>query len=188
MRKRTFRLLKADEIELRVGQVSKVDARPWYTLLLYKDARCDMNILDETLGAENWKREHLIIKDNLFCRVSVRYPYYIDVLDKDGKPTGAVDIAGYSDWVYKEDVGVPSQTESEKGESSDSFKRACVNIGIGRELYTAPLIFVNEPWKDVGSRRALVVADITYDLSGNIETVTITDRKDDTFVKVFRRK
>lgn len=91
------------------------------TLLLYKDARCDMQLLDETVGPLNWKREHT--RDNANCIVSI--------YDESKK-----------EWVSKEDVGTLSNTESTKGLASDSFKRACFNWGIGRELYTAPFIFV----------------------------------------------
>lgn len=114
-----FRLLKEDEIELRVGNVTGKG----YTLLLYKNARADMNILDETVGAENWQREHYECKGNLFCRVGI----YSEKLNS---------------FVFKSDCGVESNTEKEKGEASDSFKRACTNWGIGRELYTSPFIFI----------------------------------------------
>ena len=114
-----FRTLKASEIDVRVGNVQKNG----YTLLLYKDARCDMNILDETVGAENWQRDHKEIKGNLYCGVGIW----------DEKK---------SQWVWKWDCGTESNTEKEKGEASDSFKRACVNLGIGRELYTSPVIKV----------------------------------------------
>ena len=33
-------------------------------------------------------------------------------------------------------------TEKEKSQASDSFKRACFNWGIGRELYSAPFIWI----------------------------------------------
>ncbi len=52
--------------------------------------------------------------------------------------------AASPDWVWKSDCGTESNYEEKKGESSDSFKRACVNWGIGRELYTAPVIRVKE--------------------------------------------
>lgn len=112
-----FRDLRADEIECRVAQITKNGL----SLLLYKDARCDMNILDETVGALNWKREHC--RDNANCIVSI--------WDFDK-----------SMWISKEDTGTESMTEKEKGLASDSFKRACFNWGIGRELYTAPFIWV----------------------------------------------
>lgn len=117
-----FRDLRADEIECRVQSVKDKGL----VLLLYKNARCDMNILDE-IGAENWQREHYECKGNLFCRVGIR-------CGRDGD---------YEDWVWKSDCGVESNTEAQKGEASDSFKRACFNWGIGRELYTAPFIWVN---------------------------------------------
>ena len=112
-----FRLLRADEIDCRVAMVGS-----WgISLLLYKDARCDMNILDETVGAMNWQRSHC--RDNANCIVSIW-------------------DAEKQQWISKEDTGTESNTEREKGLASDSFKRACFNWGIGRELYTAPAMFV----------------------------------------------
>lgn len=117
-----FRNLVEDEIECRVQSVTDKSL----VLLLYKNARCDMNILDETVGAMHWQREHYECKGNLFCRVGIDANHSIP-------ETSPV-------WIYKSDCGAESNTEKEKGEASDSFKRACVNWGIGRELYTAPLI------------------------------------------------
>lgn len=126
-----FRDLRADEIECRVQSVKQNGL----VLLLYKDARCDMRILDETVGPENWQREHYDCKGNLFCRVGIlcRQQKICD----DIKET-----LQHLDWVWKSDCGTESNTEAQKGEASDSFKRACVNWGIGRELYTAPFIWV----------------------------------------------
>lgn len=120
-----FRDLTADEIECRVQSVKEKGL----VLLLYKNARCDMNILDETVGADKWQREHYECKGNLFCRVGIR----IERKDETG---------GYAEWVWKSDCGVESNTEAQKGEASDSFKRACFNWGIGRELYTSPFIWI----------------------------------------------
>ncbi|MDD7518304.1 MAG: hypothetical protein PUK30_00510 [Dorea formicigenerans] len=114
-----FRALTAGDIECRVSTVSDKGC----SLLLYKDARCDMKILDETVGPENWKRSHELINGNLFCNVSIW---------DEGK----------KEWVTKQDVGTESYTEKEKGQASDAFKRACFNWGIGRELYTAPFIWI----------------------------------------------
>lgn len=155
-----FRKLKADEIECRIGQAKDTGL----TLLLYKDARCDMNILDESVGALDWKREHS--RDNRNCIVSI--------WDADK-----------GQWVSKEDTGTESNTEAEKGLASDSFKRACVNWGIGRELYTAPFIWVKaedcnlKVTKDkFGNSKGrcydkFVVEKITYDESGNIDGLSI---------------
>ena len=112
-----FRLLRADEIDVRVAMVRENGV----SLLLYKDARCDMNILDETVGAMNWQRSHS--RDNANCTVSLW-------------------DAEKEQWISKEDTGTESNTEKEKGLASDSFKRACFNWGIGRELYTAPFIWI----------------------------------------------
>lgn len=122
-----FRDLRADEIECRVQSVKENGL----VLLLYKNARCDMNILDETVGPERWQREHYECKGNLFCRVGINC-----------KRTNEDEVDWY-EWVWKSDCGVESNTEAQKGEASDSFKRACFNWGIGRELYTAPFIWVN---------------------------------------------
>lgn len=112
-----FRTLKPDEIDVRVGTINEKGA----TLLLYKDARCDMQLLDE--AGVKWKREHQTVNGKLFCTVSI--------WDEDIK-----------EWVSRQDVGVESQAEATKGEASDSFKRACFNWGIGRELYTAPFTWI----------------------------------------------
>ena len=119
----TFRPLKAEEVEVRVGTCSERGV----SLLLYKDARCDMALLDETVGPENWDCNYEAIDGKLFCTVGVRC-----------SPEGS-----YHEWVYKQDVGVPSNMEAQKGEASDAFKRACFKWGIGRELYTAPFIWVS---------------------------------------------
>lgn len=112
-----FRLLRAEEIDARISTCSQYGVG----LLLYKDARCDQNILDEAVGEMNWQRHHT--RDNANCIVSI--------WDEEKKQ-----------WVEKEDTGTESFTEKEKGLASDSFKRACFNWGIGRELYTAPNMFV----------------------------------------------
>lgn len=119
MSKLEFRTLKASEIDVRVQSVTEKGL----ILLLYKDARCDMNILDETVGPLNWQRTHEVVNGNLFCTLSI--------YDENKK-----------EWVSKQDVGTESNTEKEKGQASDSFKRACFNWGIGRELYTSPFIWV----------------------------------------------
>ena len=127
-----FRDLRADEIECRIQSVKEYPDHPersGLVLLLYKDARVDMNILDETVGSARWQREHYECKGNLFCRVGI-------VVDtKKGESI-------FPEWVWKSDCGAESNTEAQKGEASDSFKRACFNWGIGRELYTAPFTWI----------------------------------------------
>lgn len=119
-----FRDLTAEDIEVRVQSVKQSGL----VLLLYKNARVDMNILDETVHPENWQREHYECKGNLFCRVGIR--------------TCLKDNEAVAEWVWKADCGTESNTEAQKGEASDSFKRACFNWGIGRELYTSPFIWI----------------------------------------------
>lgn len=125
-----FRALTAEEVECRVAQVGRPkgeDPIPWITALLYKNARCDMAILDETVGPLNWQRHHS--RENANCILSI--------WDEEKKQ-----------WIEKEDTGTESNTEAEKGLASDSFKRAATNWGIGRELYTAPMIYIPHRDKD----------------------------------------
>lgn len=154
-----IRTLTAREIECRVAQIKKTGLQ----LLLYKDARCDMAILDETFGPLNWQRRHT--RDNANCVVSIWDP------DK-------------SCWIEKEDTGTESNTEAEKGLASDSFKRACVNIGIGRELYTAPFIWIPAASceiKDDGGRPKCFdrfeVKEIGYDEHREINRLVIINAK-----------
>ena len=119
-----FRPLRADEVKVRVSQINE----KYCVLLLYKDSRCDMNILDECVGPDRWQRKHYECKGNLYCSIGIR--------NDSGE------------WVWKDDCGTEGYTEKEKSEASDSFKRAGTNWGIGRELYTAP--FLRVPADKVG--------------------------------------
>lgn len=166
MQKLSFRTLKAAEIDCRISTVSQKGV----SLLLYKDARVDQNILDETVGPMNWQRSHS--RDNANCTVS---------LWDDEK----------QQWISKEDTGTESNTEKEKGLASDSFKRACFNWGIGRELYTAPFIWIAVgDCKVVDSGRTdkygkpvftcydkFKVSRIGYDTDRNIIDLVIVDKK-----------
>lgn len=116
-----FRDLKSNEIDVRIATVTENGL----SLLLYKDARVDQNILDETYGPFEWQRDHKELKGNIYCGISI--------FDKEKQK-----------WVTKWDCGKESFSESEKGEASDSFKRAGFNWGIGRELYTTPFIWINK--------------------------------------------
>lgn len=122
-----IRTLNADEIECRIGTITAKGC----SLLLYKDARVDMKILDETFGIGNWQRTHEVINDNLFCTIEI----WNDEIKQ---------------WIKKQDVGTESYSEKEKGEASDSFKRAGFNVGIGRELYTSPFIWILPKNKEMG--------------------------------------
>ena len=118
MSKLEFPLLSKSDIDVRIATFKEGKGAQ---LLLYKDARCDMDILDSTVGHESWQRRQYECKGNLFCSVGIKCG---------------------DEWIWKDDCGSESNVEKEKGESSDSFKRACFNWGIGRELYTSPFIWV----------------------------------------------
>ena len=163
-----FRTLYADEIEVRVQQLKEYSGKVSAPLLLYKNARVDMDMLDERFGCLGWQREHSFKEGKNYCKVSV--------FDADKQM-----------WISKEDVGVESNTEETKGEASDSFKRACVNFGIGRELYTAPNISIEltdgDYYSKGNSKFALNVwtkfrvQEITYNKERRIESLTIVDQR-----------
>ena len=159
-----FRTLRPDEIDCRISQIKEAEGKPsGLTLLLYKDARCDQNILDETVTPMKWKREHT--RDNRNCIVSI--------WSNDLKQ-----------WISKEDTGTESNTEKEKGLASDSFKRACFNWGIGRELYSAPFIWIPAAKCNIYKNKMgkmvcydnFSVTGIDY-LDGNICFLTIRNEK-----------
>lgn len=149
-----FRDLKANEIDCRVSQINEKGL----SLLLYKDARVDMDILDETVGAMNWQRKHT--RENANC--------IIEIWDEEKK-----------EWIGKEDTGTESFTEKEKGLASDSFKRAGFNWGIGRELYTAPFIYI--PVVDVKNKTNFVLEDKqgkkTTKTKFYVEAIEITNKE-----------
>lgn len=125
--------LKIDEIDFRIQSINKGG---YATILAYKDARVDMNRLDEVYGVTGWQKKYEVIAGNLFCSVGVWDDYT-------------------KEWIWKQDVGTESMTEKEKGQASDAFKRACFNLGIGRELYDYPIIQVklnDNEWETVSGK------------------------------------
>lgn len=159
-----FRLLKEDEIECKVKKVTQKGA----ILLLYKTARTDMDLLDESIGPEKWICDYKEIKGNLYCGIAVQTDNY---------------------WVWKWDCGIESREDGEgnekKGEASDAFKRAGFKWGIGRELYTAPFIFIpadKMEIQDAGGGRfrtydTFRVEKIAYDEKRNISGIAIINNK-----------
>ena len=188
-----IRKLKAHEIEVRIGSQSKDKTKA--QLLFYKDARTDMDIMDEVFGAGNWqleyeykqrknpfwlveynqetrKKESRFIgemeDDVLFCRIGVR--------------SSAINNDGMQDeWVWKSSNGVESlgtgddDPNNKKGEASDAFKRACIAWGIGRELYNFKDIWVNTNPED--RYQSFDVTEVSFDKEGNPITLTVVDKK-----------
>lgn len=119
-----MRKLRLDEIDFRVGTAGKSGNGAYCTLLAYKDARVDMAMLDEEFGQGRWQNEYKRdTKGVLQCGIGVHFE-------------------GIG-WVWKWSNGIESNTEKQKGEYSDAFKRAGFMWGIGRELYDVPTLFVN---------------------------------------------
>lgn len=113
-------LLQANEISCRIQQISEKGL----SLLLYVTSRDGQKRLDEKYGPLGWQDKYEVIDGDLYCIISA--------WDKSKNM-----------WISKEDVGTASYTAKEKGRASDAFKRACVKHGIGRELYTAPFIWIS---------------------------------------------
>lgn len=165
-----FRLLKANEIDVRIGTSKKNNDKviTGASYLLYKDARVDMTLLDETYGEMNWQRKHEFKDGKLYCSVGI--------YDLDKKQ-----------WVWKEDVGVESLSEAEKGQASDSFKRACFNWGIGRELYTSPFIWINALPNEDLAKVKMRVDTIEYDKNRNIVNLVIVDNKNNVRFEMYNQ-
>lgn len=169
-----FPHLSADDIEVKVKKITAKGV----IALLYKTARVDMNILDQVVNPMNWKCTYHEVKGNLYCEISI--------YDPDKK-----------EWISKEDCGIESREDDEgnqrKGEASDAFKRAGFKWGIGRELYTAPFIFINCDTKQKSNGKGYELADpferfsvksIGYDNSGSINALVIVDSKGKTVYKL----
>lgn len=161
MENRVIRLLKAEEIECRAASVNEKGV----SLLLYKDARVDQRILDESFGIFGWKRSHQCIDGNLYCTV--------EIFDRET-----------STWVAKQDVGAAALSEKEKSQASDSFKRACFNWGIGRELYTSPFIWIPADRASIQKRGNRYVCNshfsvntINYNGDREIISLSISDER-----------
>lgn len=155
---RQVRLLRAEEIECRIATINEKGL----SLLLFKDARVDQKILDEVFTPFGWKRTHQVIDGNLYCTV--------EIWDEEKKQ-----------WIAKQDVGTMSYSEKEKGQASDSFKRACFNWGIGRELYTAPFIWITAAKVKIEKRgdrfycnERFKVTEIGFDSDRSINHIVIT--------------
>lgn len=155
-----FRVLKPDEIECRVSQCTEKGV----SILLYKTARTDADLLDETVGAQNWENDFKLVDGVLYGGIGVDYV-------GDGKK------------IWKWDAGTESNTEAEKGRASDAFKRAGFKHGIGRELYSAPFIWIdaarckrmrrNEKTGKWQCYDQFDVTEISYDEAERIKTLSI---------------
>lgn len=149
-----FRTLQPDEVELRVGMANDKG----FSLLLFKNARIDMQLLDETVGCMNWQRSHEVVDGRLCCTVSIY-------------------DAGKQCWVSKQDVGTESQTEKDKGQFSDSFKRACFNVGIGRELYSSPFVWISGHVEPDARARSGYKASPKYVNGLNVSAIEYTEKR-----------
>lgn len=166
----TFPLLKADGIEVRVGTNKEGSGM---SLLLYKTARVDANMLDKIVGVENWQKKYYELKGNIYCSLGIRCKHEVENFD------GTKRIE--EEWVWKDDCGKESQTEAEKGEASDSFKRAGFAWGIGRELYSSPFIWVSAKL-GYDKYTKFEVKEIEYNEDKEINKLVIVESKTKTIV------
>lgn len=155
------RLLRADEIECRVAMVNEKGL----SLLLFKDARVDQKILDESFTPFGWRRTHQSIDGNLYCTV--------EIWDKEK-----------CQWIAKQDVGTVSYSEKEKGQASDSFKRACFNWGLGRELYTAPFIWLPAEKVDIKLKGDRYVTSERF----SVQSISYNEQREIVFLVIVNSK
>lgn len=160
---KNFRLLKPEEIECRVQKCSAKGC----SILLYKTARTDADLLDEKYGMENWQNDFKVIDGTLYGGIGIYNPQS-------------------DEWFWKWDAGTESNTEAEKGRASDAFKRAGFKFGIGRELYSAPFIWIPAGRCNVKESNGkyvcydkFAVTSITYDRSERISGLIIANQKGD---------
>lgn len=156
---RNFRLLRANEIECRIAEIAKNGGS--LSLLLYKTARTDAALLDETVGMFNWQTDYKMLDGKLYCGIGVK--------------------SGES-WIWKWNVGTESNMEAEKGQASDAFKRAGFTWGLGAELYSSPKIKI---WSDKCNIKeyngkfkcydSFTVQEIAYDDNEDISKLVIVN-------------
>lgn len=152
MKEIKFPLLTREDIELRIGQMSKDGTKA--SLLLYQDARCGMKYLDQVVGAGKWQKKYYEVRGLVICSLGI--------YDDDTQQ-----------WVWKDDTGTAGSIEEEKSIISDSFKRCCVCWGLARELYTSPTI-----WVKVESKYdKFYVKSISYNEQREIKSIEIVNEK-----------
>ncbi len=167
-----MRKLKPEEIECRVAQVTSSGC----SLLLYKTARVDRAILDEMYTACGWQNDFKVIDGKMYGGIGVR-------ISNDN---------GNFEWVWKWDCGTESNTEAEKGQASDCFKRAGFKWGIGVELYSAPFIWYSckthqnqkGKWELDDKYIKFKVDEIGYTDNGDINKLVIIDDKNNVVFKL----
>ena len=169
----TFRDLKPEEIEVRVGSTTKdkIGNVVSFGLLLYKTARVDANILDETVGVFNWQKKFYQVKNTMVCSI------------------GLYDEERH-EWVWKDDGGDDDfTTEQVKAELSDSFKRAGFSIGIGRKLYSASKIFMRVDRTETNTEKSYYqVSDIEYDETSIIKLEIINKKTKEVVISYGMKK
>lgn len=157
MKQINFRLLKANEIEVRPGITRQKGTAE---LLLYQNSRCAMQILDETFGMD-WASDYKVLNGVTYCGIAYYNP----------------DTKAY---LWRWDCGSPTDIEVEKGTASDAFKRAAVKVGIARELYTAPKIRIQCPddyYYNDKLTMTFSVSMINYNEARQIIDLEVVDRK-----------
>lgn len=154
-----FRKLTANDVEARVQSADENG----FVLLIYKNARVDQNILDETFTPFGWQNKYEDVKGNLYCSIGIR--------------------TANGEWIWKSNCGTESNTEKEKGEASDAFKRAGFTLGIGRELYTSPKIKIKGHTVQRNGKYApeyysfdVVRLEVSDELPRRITALTITGK------------
>lgn len=157
---RNFRTLQCDEIECRIQTITENGL----SLLLYKTARTDAKLLDETFGADGWQNKYEVIGGSMYCGIGIKFG---------------------DEWIWKWNCGTESNTEAEKGLASDAFKRAGFTWGLGAELYSSPFIWIDNTKCEIKPNKngkltcneRFYVKDISYNDDGLITRLVISNKK-----------
>lgn len=109
-----------DRVSWRVGSTTSDKTKGM--MLAYIDSRDVQDRLDKVCGV-NWACRYMQHGTTTICEIGVKVG---------------------DDWIWRADGAGATDVEAEKGQLSDSFKRAAVKWGIGRYLYD-----VDSPWVEV---------------------------------------
>ncbi|WP_160665104.1 Rad52/Rad22 family DNA repair protein [Pseudarthrobacter sp. ATCC 49987] len=112
---------KPEDIEWRVQRSGVKGQSGWVQVIAYIDNRAVQNRLDDVVGPENW-RDQFDTSPNggILCGLSIR-------------------VNG--EWITKWDGADNSDIEPIKGGLSNAMKRAAVQWGIGRYLYSLEAVY-----------------------------------------------
>lgn len=116
------------EVKTRPGKGGSGD-------LSYIDARFVFDRFDSAVGPANWQVEIVWTPDVFSPERKNRSGRVISPAITTAYPMAKIGVKLGDEWVWRQDIGTPSDIEGVKGSVSDSIKRAAVQWGVARDLY-----------------------------------------------------